>query len=110
MLEHNKNVEAAMTKPAVPRRRSKCWPSGTSLCACGTAVLARGIGSQFSIICAWLDRHAGKSGYFTGAEAAAGLEDGALFYVVDRKIAAVFVDRFACALVINREAPASAAS
>jgi hypothetical protein len=100
-------MEAAMMKPAAPQQvlAERHFPVRVRM-----AVPARGIGSQFSIMCAWLDRHAGKSGYFTGAEAAAGLEDGALFYVVDRKIAAVFVDRFACALVINREAPASAAS
>jgi hypothetical protein len=74
------------------------------------AMPARGIGSQFSNMCAWLDRHAGESAYFTGAEAGAGLRDGALFYVVDQKMAAAFVDRFACALIVSREAPASAAS
>jgi hypothetical protein len=89
-IEHNKNVEAAMMKPAAPQQvlAERHFPVRVRM-----AVPARGIGSQFSIMCAWLDRHAGKSGYFTGAEAGAGLRDGALFYVVDQKIAAAFVDR-----------------
>jgi hypothetical protein len=59
-------------------------------------------------MCAWLDQHAGKAGYFTGAEAGAGLRDAALFYFIEANVAAAFVDRFACGL-IGREAPASAA-
>jgi hypothetical protein len=73
------------------------------------AVPPGGFGSQFNIMCGWLDQHAGKAGYFTGAQAGAGLQDAALFYFVDAKIAAAFVDRFACGLIIGREAPASAA-
>jgi hypothetical protein len=65
--------------------------------------------SQFSIMCAWLDQHAGKAGCFTGAQAGAGLQDAALFYFIDAKIAVAFVERFACGLIIGREAPASAA-
>jgi hypothetical protein len=58
-------------------------------------------------MCAWLDQHAGKSGYFTGAQAGAGLQDAALFYFIDAKIAAAFVDRFACRFTIGPEPPAS---
>jgi hypothetical protein len=58
-------------------------------------------------MCAWLDQHAGRGGYFTGAHAGPGLQDAALFYFVDAKMAAAFVDRFACGLIIGREPPAS---
>ena len=71
------------------------------------AVPPGGFGSQFNIMCAWLDQHAGKAGYFTGAQAGAGLQDAALFYFIDAKVAAAFVDRFACGLVIGHEPPAS---
>jgi hypothetical protein len=72
------------------------------------AVPPGGFGSQFNTMCAWLDQHVGKAGYFTGAQAGAGLRDAALFYFIDAKMAAAFVDRFACGLIIGREAPASA--
>src|ERR1700730_2301488 len=72
------------------------------------AVPPGGFGTQFNIMCAWLDQHAGKRGYFTGAKAGAGLQDAALLYFIDAKIAAAFVDRFACRLIIGREAPVSA--
>jgi hypothetical protein len=96
-----------MMKPATPQRvfAERRFPVRVRM-----AVPARGIGSQFSIVCAWLDRHASKSGYFTGAVAGAGLGDGALFYVVDQKMAAVIVDRLAFALIISREAPGIGAS
>jgi hypothetical protein len=71
------------------------------------AVPPGGFGSQFSIMCAWLDQHAGKAGYFTGAQAGARLPDAALFYFIDAKVAAAFVDRFACGLIIGGEPPAS---
>ena len=45
------------------------------------AVPPGGFGSQFNIMCAWLDQHAGKDGYFTGAQAGARLQDAALFYL-----------------------------
>ena len=57
----------------------------------------------------WLDYHAGRDAYFTGSETVAGRQDAALFYFVDAKLAAAFVDRFACGLIIGREAPSSAA-
>jgi hypothetical protein len=63
-----------MMKPATPQQvlAEQRFPVRVRM-----AVPARGIGSQFSIqfsiMGAWLDRHAGKSGYFTGAEAGAGL-------------------------------------
>jgi hypothetical protein len=41
-----------------------------------------------------------------GAQAGAGLQDRALFYFVDAKMAAAFVDRFACGLIVGREPPA----
>jgi hypothetical protein len=71
------------------------------------AVPPSDFGSQFNIMCAWLDQHAGRSGYFTGAQAGAGLRDAALFYFIDAKVAAAFVDRFACGLIIGGEPPAS---
>jgi hypothetical protein len=73
------------------------------------AVPPGGFGNQFNVMCAWLDQHAGRGGYFTGAQAAPGLQDAALFYFVEAKMAAAFVDRFACGLIIGRDAPASAA-
>jgi hypothetical protein len=73
------------------------------------AVPPGGFGNQFNVMCAWLDEHAGKAGYFTGAQAGAGLRDAALFYFVETKMAAAFVDRFACGLIIGREPPASVA-
>jgi hypothetical protein len=72
------------------------------------AVPPGGFGSQFNIMCAWLDQHAGKAGYFTGAQAGAGLQDAALFYFNDARVASAFINRFACALIIGREPPASA--
>jgi hypothetical protein len=60
-------------------------------------------------MCAWLDHHSGNGDYFTGAQAGAGLRDAALFYFVDAKMAAAFVDRFACGLIIGRDPPASVA-
>jgi hypothetical protein len=71
------------------------------------AVPPGSFGSQFNVMCGWLDQHAGKVGYFTGAQAGAGLQDAALFYFIDAKVAAAFVDRFACGLVIGHEPPAS---
>ena len=70
------------------------------------AVPPAGFGSQLNIMCGWLDQHAGKAGYFTGAETGAGLRDAALFYFLDAKVAAAFVDRFACGLIVGREASA----
>ena len=67
------------------------------------AVPPGGFGSQLNIMCGWLDQHAGKAGYFTGAEAGNGLRDAALFYFLDAKLAAAFVDRFACGLVVGCE-------
>jgi hypothetical protein len=46
-------------------------------------------------MCPWLDQDASKGGYFTGAQADAGLQDAALFYFIDAKMAPAFVDRFA---------------
>lgn len=71
------------------------------------AVPPGGFGSQLNIMCGWLDRHAGKAGYFNGAETGAGLRDAVLFYFLDPKLAAAFVDHFACGLVIGRELPGS---
>jgi hypothetical protein len=71
------------------------------------AVPPGGFGNQLNIMCAWLDQHAGKNGYFTGAQAGAGLQDAALFYFADAKMAAAFVDRFACGLIMGREPPTS---
>jgi hypothetical protein len=71
------------------------------------AVPPGGFGNQFNVMCGWLDQHAGKGGYFTGARAGPGLRDAALFYFVDADMAAAFVDRFACGLIIGREPPAS---
>jgi hypothetical protein len=55
---------------------------------------------------AWLDQHVGKAGYFTGAQAGAGLQDAAMFCFIDAKMAAAFVDRVVCGLIIGREPPA----
>jgi hypothetical protein len=71
------------------------------------AVPSGGLGKQFNDMCAWLNQHARKSGYFTGAQAGPGLQDVAIFYFVDEKMAAAFVDHFACGLIIGREPPAS---
>ncbi len=71
------------------------------------AVPPGGFGSQLNIMCGWLDQHAGAAGYFTGAETGAGLGDAALFYFVDARMAAAFVDRFACGLIFGRELPGS---
>jgi hypothetical protein len=73
------------------------------------AVPPCGFGNQLNVMCAWLDQHAGERGYFTGVQAGAGLQDAALFYFVDAKMAAAFVDRFACGLIIGRDPPASVA-
>jgi hypothetical protein len=73
------------------------------------AVPPGGFGNQFNVMCGWLDEHADKAGYFTGAQAGAWLQDAALFYFIDAKVAAAFVNRFACGLIIGREVPASGA-
>lgn len=70
------------------------------------AVPIGGFGSQLNLMRQWLDDHAGREGYFTGSETVPGRQDAALFYFVDAKIAAAFVDRFACGLVVGREAAA----
>ena len=70
------------------------------------AVPPGGFGSQLNLMREWLDYHAGRVRYFAGSETVAGRQDAALFYFVDAKMAAAFVDRFACGLIIGREAPA----
>jgi hypothetical protein len=71
------------------------------------AVSPSGFGNQLNLMCAWLDQHAGKGSYFTSAQAGPGRQDAALFYFVDAEMAAAFVDRFACGLVIGDAPPAS---
>jgi len=72
------------------------------------AVPVGGFGSQLNLMREWLDYHAGRDGYFTGSETVAGRQDAALFYFLDAKIATAFVDRFACGLIVGRDAPALA--
>ena len=74
------------------------------------AVPPGGFGSQLNLMREWLDYQAGRDGYFTGSETVAGRQDAALFYFVDAKMAAAFVDRFACGLIIGHEASASAST
>jgi hypothetical protein len=67
------------------------------------AVPLGGFGSQLNLMREWLDYHAGTEGYFTGSETEPGRQDAALFYFVDARMAAAFVDRFACGLIVGRE-------
>jgi hypothetical protein len=48
-----------------------------------------------------------KAAISRARKAGLGLQDAALFYFVDADMAAAFVDRFACGLIIGREPPAS---
>jgi hypothetical protein len=62
-----------------------------------------GFGSQLDLMREWLDYHAGRDCYFTGSETEPGRPDAALFCFLDAKMAAAFVDRFACGLIVGRE-------
>jgi hypothetical protein len=53
----------------------------------------------------WLDYHVGKGRYWVGAEAGPGKQDAAMFYFLNARDAAGFVDRFACGLIVGREPP-----
>jgi hypothetical protein len=72
------------------------------------AVPARGIGSQFSIMCAWLDRHAGRAGISRARKPAPGLEMARCSMSSIRKSRRRSL--IACAFIFSREAPAAAAS
>jgi hypothetical protein len=84
--------QQALAEPYFPVRMRVAVPPG-------------GFGNQFNVMCAWLDQHAGKGGYFAGAQAGAGLQDAALFYFVEADMAAAFVDRFACGLIVAVKRP-----
>jgi hypothetical protein len=74
----------------------------------GVAVPPGGFGRQLDEMYAWLDQHVGKSAYWVGSEAGASRIDAALFYFIEAKSAAAFVDRFSCGLVLDGEPPVSA--
>jgi hypothetical protein len=103
-MECNKNMGALVHRSSPEQVAELYFPR-----ACAVAVPPGGFVNQFNMMCAWLDHHAGKAGYFTGAQAGAGLQAAALLFFVDADMAATFVDRFACGLVVGREPPASAA-
>jgi hypothetical protein len=71
------------------------------------AVPTLGFGAQLEHMHAWLDQHAGPDGYFNGSQTQTGMKDAALFYFMDPKVAAEFVETFGCELVVGHEAPSS---
>jgi hypothetical protein len=71
------------------------------------AVPTLGFGAQLDHMHARLDQHAGPDGYFNGSQTQPGMKDAALFYFMDPKVAAEFVETFGCELVRGHERPAS---
>ncbi len=71
------------------------------------AVPPLGFGAQLDRMHAWLDQHAGPDGYFNGSQTQPGMKDAALYYFMDPKVAAEFVETFECELVTGHERPAS---
>jgi hypothetical protein len=66
-----------------------------------------GFGEKLNRMHSWLDQRAGPDGYFNGSQTQPGMKDAALFYFMDAKLAAEFVEAFACELVAGHEPPAS---
>jgi hypothetical protein len=71
------------------------------------AVPPGGFGRQLDEMYAWLDQHVGHSAYWVGSEARPGRTDATLFYFLEAKSAAAFIDRFSCGLVVSGEPPVS---
>jgi len=71
------------------------------------AVPTLGFGVELGRMHTWLDEHAGPDGYFNGSQTRPGTKDAALFYFIDPRVAAEFVETFGCELVVGHEAPSS---
>jgi hypothetical protein len=62
------------------------------------AVPRGGFGNQFNLMHGWLDQVAGRENYAIWGANEPGVPDAMFVYFMDARIAAAFVDRFACGM------------
>lgn len=103
VLEHIMNCRA-MVRRSVPQQTLAEWYFPIRV---RVAVPPGGFGAQIDHMHAWLNQHAGPASHFVGSETRVGMADAAVIYFMDAKVAAEFVERFACELLAGREPPSA---